>query len=94
MTKKKSTITLSKPEDWDRWKDYIRTKAGNYAGVWEYIDPDIDATRRGPKIKKPAPVNILNYWRKADNTPYSSIEDIPAIETMPEAAHVVYKQAI
>jgi len=47
MAKKKSTITLSKPEDWDRWKNYIRAEAGNYAGVWEYIDPNVNATRRG-----------------------------------------------
>jgi hypothetical protein len=51
-------------------------------------------TRRGLEIKKPVPVSILNYWRKADNTSYNSIEDIPIIEKMPEAAYMVYKQAI
>jgi len=94
MAEKKSAITLSKPEDWDRWKNYIRAEAGNYAGVWEYIDPDVDATRRGQEIQKPAPVSILNYWRKADNTTYNSIEEIPTTEKMPEAAYMAYKQAI
>jgi hypothetical protein len=51
-------------------------------------------TRRGLEIKKPTPVSILNYWRKADNTLYNSIEDIPTTEKIPEATYMVYKQAI